>query len=447
MRLLSRRMMGVIQITSKIKLFVLASIFVFTYSKHEEYAGWKSYYINTSTVEQVKKLNAIRTKLGLDFLSPAHVKREALVLAKPEQQEEFKNNLDHLGIKYRIHVDDIKSALDHDDEKKKNRTKAIARDSGDKMSYDDYQHLETIDAYMEYIAKEYPKTTTLVTAAQTFEGLPIRYMQISTTNFKDNSKPVIFIEGGMHAREWISPPTVTWVIKKLTEDVTEPDLLNYFDWILMPIANPDGYNFTFFGRRLWRKNRSMNFPNDNFCPGVDGNRNFNIAWNTVGTEEDPCSGIYAGNGPFSEIETQVVRNIIMEHISRIALYLSMHSFGSLILHPWSHNLTLSYNYDNLAKVGHAIANAFFEHGPDIFPPFIVGSTSELLYLCSGSSTDYGHHIGVPLAYTIELPGIAPNDDYTGFDMDPQYIKAVCESTWAGIVVGARKAKVLFRKGT
>jgi murein tripeptide amidase MpaA len=48
----------------------------------------------------------------------------------------------------------------------------------------------------------------------------------------------------MHAREWISPPTVTWSIKKLLEDVTEPDLLDKFDWILMPVANPDGYEFS-----------------------------------------------------------------------------------------------------------------------------------------------------------------------------------------------------------
>ncbi|KAJ8728570.1 hypothetical protein PYW07_006266 [Mythimna separata] len=437
--------MGVFQITSKVEFFVLAALFVLTCAKHEDYVGWKSYYIHTSTTEQVKKLNDIRIKMDLDFLSPALVKREAVVLVKPEQHEEFIKSLDQLGIKYKIHVDDVKLALDHDDEKNKNRTKDIARGGGDIMSYDDYQRLETIYAYMAYIAAEYPKTTTLVTAANTFEGRPIRYMKISTTNFKDKTKPVIFIEAGIHAREWLAPPMATWAIMKLTENVTEPNLLNDFDWILMPVANPDGYYFTFNGKRLWRKNRSMNYPNDLFCPGVDGNRNFNIAWNVVDNILNPCSGSYSGTKPFSEVETQVIRNILMEHLPRIALFLSMHSFGSLIMHSWGHNDTLSYNYDNLTSVGYAMADAFHERGPANFPPYYVGSTADLLYLCSGNSVDYAHHIGVPLAYTIELPGFSPHDrDRDGFDLDPRHIKGICRGTWAGIVVGAKKAKELFR---
>lgn len=35
------------------------------------------------------------------------------------------------------------------------------------------------------------------------------------------------------------------MIRKLTEDVTEHDLLDNFDWILMPVVNPDGYAYTF----------------------------------------------------------------------------------------------------------------------------------------------------------------------------------------------------------
>ena len=85
----------------------------------------------------------------------------------------------------------------------------------------------------------------MVNAANSFEGRPIKYVKISSTNFEDESKPVIFIDGGIHAREWIAPPTVTWAIHKLVEDLTESDLLDRFDWILLPVVNPDGYKFTF----------------------------------------------------------------------------------------------------------------------------------------------------------------------------------------------------------
>lgn len=102
-----------------------------------------------------------------------------------------------------------------------------------------------IERYLLDIAERFPQTVTLVTPGESFEGRPLRYLKISTTNFEDTSKPIIFIDGGIHAREWISPPTVTWAIHKLTENVTEPELLENFDWILLPVVNPDGYQFTF----------------------------------------------------------------------------------------------------------------------------------------------------------------------------------------------------------
>ena len=45
---------------------------------------------------------------------------------------------------------------------------------------------------------------------------------------------------GIHAREWISPATVTYVMNNL---VTRPEygqLLNMFDFFILPVTNPDG---------------------------------------------------------------------------------------------------------------------------------------------------------------------------------------------------------------
>lgn len=84
----------------------------------------------------------------------------------------------------------------------------------------------------------------LVNAGRTFEGRNLKYLKISTTNFEDASKPVIVIDAAIHAREWATIPVATWAIHKLVEDVTEPDLLNNFDWIIFPVANPDGYTFS-----------------------------------------------------------------------------------------------------------------------------------------------------------------------------------------------------------
>lgn len=44
------------------------------------------------------------------------------------------------------------------------------------------------------------------------------------------------------------------------------------------------------------------------CTGVDLNRNFGYRWGGMGTSKDPCREIYAGAGPFSEPETNAIRN-------------------------------------------------------------------------------------------------------------------------------------------
>lgn len=62
----------------------------------------------------------------------------------------------------------------------------------------------------------------------------------------------------MHAREWISTAVATYIINQLVEkNANYTRLLDATDWIIMPVANPDGYEFTHTEDRLWRKTRSV----------------------------------------------------------------------------------------------------------------------------------------------------------------------------------------------
>lgn len=98
--------------------------------------------------------------------------------------------------------------------------------------------------YLEDVAEKYPNVAKVITPRNSYNGLPIKYMKISTTNFEDPSKPIIFIDGGIHGREWLTIPPVTYAVHKLVENVTQSDLLDRFDWILLPVVNPDGYMFS-----------------------------------------------------------------------------------------------------------------------------------------------------------------------------------------------------------
>ena len=45
---------------------------------------------------------------------------------------------------------------------------------------------------------------------------------------------------GIHAREWISPATATYIMRELAENKNNADLIDFFDFYILPVANPDG---------------------------------------------------------------------------------------------------------------------------------------------------------------------------------------------------------------
>ena len=50
------------------------------------------------------------------------------------------------------------------------------------------------------------------------------------------------IDGGIHAREWVSPASVLYMVRELVEN-EDPNnsILNNFDVYILPVANPDGF--------------------------------------------------------------------------------------------------------------------------------------------------------------------------------------------------------------
>lgn len=113
---------------------------------------------------------------------------------------------------------------------------------------------------------------------------------------------------GIHAREWISPASVTYIIKELVENRSSNAWANNIEFNIVPVLNPDGYEFTHTKDRLWRKNRRN--PELGDCSGTDLNRNFDYKWGGGGTSNNPCSEIYKGTSAFSEPESQALKNYL-----------------------------------------------------------------------------------------------------------------------------------------
>lgn len=98
------------------------------------------------------------------------------------------------------------------------------------------RHVELVDA----LVAQNSAIASKLTIGTSAEGRTIVAIRIGANS--SPSKKIIWIEGGIHAREWISPATVTYfaqflVNKYKANDATTVDVLNYFDIIIVPSLN------------------------------------------------------------------------------------------------------------------------------------------------------------------------------------------------------------------
>lgn len=274
-----------------------------------------------------------------------------------------------------------------------------------KVGFTDFHRHDEINDYMQDLARSYKSTVKVYDAGKSFEGRQIN--AIGITNGKNNvNKSVIFVDAGIHAREWIAPAMALYIINQLVESPNK-SLMDHYDWVILPVVNPDGYEYTHTRQRLWRKTRSNS---TNSCVGTDGNRNFDYHWGEVGASSNACSETFKGSKPFSEPETQVVRNILHALEGRCKLYLTFHSYGNFILYPWGWTSRLPDTWKDLDEVGQVAAGAIKNATGT---KYTVGSSTNVLYAAAGGSDDYAFGAAnVPFAYTVELPGGGRNGKMT-----------------------------------
>lgn len=110
------------------------------------------------------------------------------------------------------------------------------------MTWDSYYGLKDIYKWMDSLAVKYPGVVSILNAGQTYQSRDLKGVKISFKPGKRN----VFIEGGIHAREWISPATVTYIINELltNDNQTFREIAESFNWYIFPSSNPDGYEFT-----------------------------------------------------------------------------------------------------------------------------------------------------------------------------------------------------------
>lgn len=285
------------------------------------------------------------------------------------------------------------------------------------FNWKNYFHLDTIYDWLEHLASGYEFVSTVV-LGKSYEGRPIKGVKVE----RDAANPTIFVEGGIHAREWISPAVSTYILNQLltSSDPIIVDLSKNYNWLIFPTVNPDGYIYTFESDRLWRKSRQ---PNELFC-GADLNRNFDCNWNGDGATSNTAGYDYAGSRVFSEPEAQAVAKFILEN-PQIKTYIALHSYSQMIMFPFG-DPTPVPNYEHLKQICSKAASAIRDVHGKIYSS---GSKYETIYPSSGGSIDWAYKAAnIPVSITFELRG--PPDSKDMFILPANEIEPTGEETMA-----------------
>lgn len=327
-------------------------------------------------MSQYRNLIQWQPKLGIDFLTYGSDKSASRVLVAFEQQKSFEKSLDDNKIKYNVEIENVDEILkDENIERLAVKARAASLSDG-QPNFSLYWTYAEMEAYLHKLVKSYPKILKLDVIGHSIEKRNIYGVRISR-NQEFGTNPIIFVDAGTHAREWVGHASAFYLIHQLVENSeVSNELTKSLDWVIVPVVNPDGYVYTWEEDRLWRKNRRyVNYT----CNGIDLNRNYVYLWRDV-PESCPTNN-YPGAYGFSEPETVAMGKYMVSFKDNLRLYLSTHSAGNYILWPFGFKFDgYVKNYKEHQKLGERVANVVRNAtGTD----YLTGNAADILYTATG----------------------------------------------------------------
>jgi hypothetical protein len=248
---------------------------------------------------------------------------------------------------------------------------------GDWKHYHNYT--EIVNTLL-YLNDCYPNIVDVFSIGKSWLGKDIYCIRL-TNEASANAKPQVFFVGYHHAQERISAELPLYFTFEAASqygvDASITYLLDHCEMYFVVALNVDGFEVV--KRNEWQRKNAHPFDedgdglldedppddedgngyvewlgtgescfieglnddddhllNEDWIGGVDLNRNYDYQWNAACSSgsSDPNSEAYRGPTPFSEPETQAIRDLVLQHNFKYAL--SFHSGSECIIYPWGY---------------------------------------------------------------------------------------------------------------
>lgn len=316
---------------------------------------------------------------------------------------------------------------------KRNGASALPTGRTEYRTYDDVQK-ELKDMVAQYPTLVRPFTLK----TKTFQGRDIEAVEVATdVASDDDTRPVLFLNGIHHAREWPATEVIVeFVWDLLKNNKTDPQLaeiLKNVRVVMQPYTNLDGFlisraalgqpddpdsdegfiystatGVVILGGSFGYKRKNCNpYPvvavpgaPCEVAIGTDNNRNYAHQWGGAGGSTNPNDQSYRGPGPSSEPETKAVQEL---HLSLNApVLISMHNIAAKVLRPPGTEAEgFAPDEPALKELGRRMAD----------PTGYLNQYGWELYDVTGGTKDWAYAATSAFGYTIET-GPA-NGDFHG----------------------------------
>merc|ERR1711971_1043965 len=245
-------------------------------------AGEKTYH--GYTVLRTEKLDAATSQMvfnelaeveGLSFWKDPAPGRQTDIMAAPHMKTRLEAWLKEQGIKHAPMVHDVQSLIE---ETRPSPKKSKSGAGNYTMDWEDYHDYATLKAFIAALA-DANDWASVINIGQSYEGRDMNVLAITKAG---PGAPNIWLEAGIHAREWIAPAVSTFLVRELVEDYAEhPDYIDKINWYFIPSANPDGYAY-----------------------------NWGFHYGENGVSHNRCMETYCGSEAFSEVEMRNIRDFV-----------------------------------------------------------------------------------------------------------------------------------------
>ncbi len=326
---------------------------------------------------------------------------------------------------------------------------------------DTYRTLADYNADMSTLASQHPSLARrFALNHRSLDGRPVYGLEIARdVRGRKDGRPTFAIMALHHAREWPSGENTMEFAFDLVKNYGRIDritrLLNRARVVVVPVVNVDGFHlsrtdgalidlrdldggdigsiFATPGNAYKRKNCRVVDGQDTpdgtcaafsatspggFGIGVDPNRNYGGFWGGPGASEVFADPTYRGAGPFSEPETQNIRELVASR--QVTTLITNHTFSNLVLRPNGVNPTTigpdglpvgdAPDEAGLKRLGNRMAaqNGYVsQHGWELYDT--TGTTEDWSYNATGG---YGYTFEIgPDEFHPPFPEVI--DEYLG----------------------------------